>query len=178
MLIFLLQGSSINLSNYQTESFENDDNVEEPSRSRRKIDQKIWKKMLNDAQMKAQDRSESMDSKLNAFKNIYVETIGQEHLQSITSQASAGIAKLKIIEGIKKDQEDYLELAIDGILADISEITLDFVTPNLLVELASAFILLGKIPAAAIIGLYGLTNKPNQQYFELLMLHIQGSRLK
>ena len=90
---------------------------------------------------------------------------------SIASEASAGIAKLRI-------KDDDLEGAIDGLLADISEITVNFITPNLLIEFASAFLLSGKIPEAALIGLYGLTNKPNQQYFELLMLHIQGSRLK
>ena len=37
--------------------------------------------MLNDAQRKAQELSESMESKSDAFKTIYLETVYQEHLQ-------------------------------------------------------------------------------------------------
>ena len=69
------------MTHYEIESYENDENLEQPSKSKKKIDKKIWQKMLHDAQRKAQELSESMESKSDAFKTIYLETVYQEHLQ-------------------------------------------------------------------------------------------------
>ena len=63
-------GSTVKLSHYQTESFENDDNVEQASKSQKKIDKKIWQQMLNDAQANLEDG-------ITSYQFIYVETHGK-----------------------------------------------------------------------------------------------------
>ena len=63
-------GSSVKLSHYQLESFENDDNVEQASKSQKKIDKKIWQQMLNDAQANLEDG-------ITSYQFIYVETHGK-----------------------------------------------------------------------------------------------------
>ena len=50
-----------------------------------------------------------------------------------------------------------------------------FISPKLLLQLASAFLLKERVPSAALIGLYGILNKPGQHCFELLMLHISDN---
>jgi len=151
-------GSKVKLSHYQLESFENDDNVEQASKSQKKIDKKIWQQMLNDAQTNLEDG-------ITSYQFIYVETHGKEHLQSIASEASSGI-------GFHRIKAGELQSAIDGLLQDIGEIEMAFVSPKLLLQLASAYLLKERIPSAALIGLFGLLNKPGQHCFELLMLHI------
>jgi hypothetical protein len=63
-------GSTVKLSHYQLESFENDDNVEQASKSQKKIDKKIWQQMLNDAQTNLEDG-------ITSYQFIYVETHGK-----------------------------------------------------------------------------------------------------
>ena len=63
-------GSTVKLSHYQLESFENDDNVEQASKSQKKIDKKIWQQMLNDAQT-------NMEDGITSYQFIYVETHGK-----------------------------------------------------------------------------------------------------
>ena len=63
-------GSTVKISHYQLESFENDDNVEQASKSQKKIDKKIWQQMLNDAQTNLEDG-------ITSYQFIYVETHGK-----------------------------------------------------------------------------------------------------
>ena len=63
-------GSTVKVSHYQTESFENDDNVEQASKSQKNIDKKIWQQMLNDAQANLEDG-------ITSYQFIYVETHGK-----------------------------------------------------------------------------------------------------
>ena len=78
-------------------------------------------------------------------------------MQSIASEASSGI-------GFHRIKAGELQCAIDGLLQDIGEIEMAFVSPKLLLQLASAYLLKEMIPSAALIGLFGLLNKPGNRY--------------
>ena len=78
-------------------------------------------------------------------------------MQSIASEASSGI-------GFHRIKAGDLQCAIDGLLQDIGEIEMAFVSPKLLLQLASAYLLKEMVPSAASIGLFGLLNKPGNKY--------------
>ena len=64
-------GSTVKISHYEIESFENDINVEPPSKRSKKIDKKIWQSMLHDAQTNGEG--------IATYQFIYVETVSQVH---------------------------------------------------------------------------------------------------
>ena len=153
----ITKGTSININEYEISDTGNDN-----SKSSKKIDKKIWQKTLNEAQSMEQDNK--LADAQTTYKFVYVNSISEDHLQSVASEAATGIASIRMKNG------DLVE-AIDGLLADMSEINLQFISSKLLIQLASAFLLHQRVSSAALIGLYGLTPKP-QQPFELLLLHI------
>ena len=79
-------------------------------------------------------------------------------MQSIASEASSGI-------GFHRIKAGELQCAIGGLLEDIGQIDMAFISPKLLLQLASAFLLKERIPSAALVGLYGLLNKPGNKYY-------------
>ena len=81
-------GSKVKLSHYQLESFENDDNVEQASKSQKKIDKKIWQQMLNDAQTNLEDG-------ITSYQFIYVETHGKVRKGQSRSQFLGVVHKLR-----------------------------------------------------------------------------------
>ena len=82
------------------------------------------------------------------------------------SDAAAGIASVKIRNG-------DLEGAIDGMITDLNELKVQYVTAKAIRNLSSAYLLNKNIPAAALLSIYGLTQvKPGTHYFEALLAHM------
>lgn len=124
---------------------------------------KVWRRKLNEA--KLLDHENRNEDAMTHYQYIYAKTISDE-FQRIASDAAAGIVGLHI-------KGNDFEKAIEEVRADVSEIKSQFVTPLLLRQLASAFVLSKNIHAAAFVCLYAVTSKFRMHnYFQALLLHI------
>lgn len=156
-------GANVDLSGYEFAD-ENDDQDSTLTKNSKNLVAKVWRRKLSEA--KILDFENRNEDAMTHYKYIFAQTISNE-FQRIASDAAAGISGLHI-------KGNRLDKAVEEIVASVSEIKSQFVTPLLLRQLATAFILSKNIHAAAFISVYAVTAKFRMHnYFQALLVHLQ-----
>ena len=172
-------GHAANMGDYDASESQD---FEEDKKKAQNFPKKIWLNYMSDANKL--EKSGQRDDALDGYKHIFVSTAnnnfqsignflgpfyeGTEFFKSFfsASDAAAGIASVKIRNG-------DLEGAIDGMITDLNELDVQYVTAKAIRNLASAYLLNKNVPAAALLSIYGLTQvKPGTHYFEALLAHM------
>lgn len=155
----IVSGSTFDFSQFDLRTTE----LEGPMQTKDKIDKKIWQRLIDDAY--ASEKEGNYEDAEEQFKVIYVDASSANN-HRVVCDASSGLASIRI-------KYKSMESAINGIIADISEIDLHCISPKLVLQLASAFLLRGKVGASVLTCFFGIDHfKVQQNQFEMLLVHI------
>lgn len=154
----IVPGSTFDFSQFELSN--TDLSGDGPVKTKDRIDKKIWQQFLDEAF--ALEKAGNYEEAEEEFKFIYTNATNHR----VVCEASSGLASIRI-------KYKSIDSAINGIVADISEIDLHVISPKLVLQLASAFLLRGKVGASALTCFFGIDHFKNQQsQFEMLLVHI------